>query len=154
MISCFDYTTSGESHGPGLTAIIKNIPSGIKINIDQINDNLSRRQKGYGRGGRMLIETDKVEVLAGIRKGETTGSPLCLFIKNKDYENWQNSNVDDFTRPRPGHADLIGGIKYRRKDLRDILERSSARETAIRVAVGAVAKQILSEFGIKIASLV
>lgn len=150
----FEYTTANESHGPGLTAIIKNIPAGFKIDLDKIDFQLARRQKGYGRGGRMKIETDKVEVLAGIRHGETTGSPLCLFIKNKDYENWQNKEVEDFTRPRPAHADLSGGIKYRRSDLRDILERSSARETAIRVAVGAVAKQILEEFNINIASFV
>jgi chorismate synthase len=150
----FDYTTAGESHGPGLSAVIKNIPAGFNISADKINEELSRRQKGYGRGGRMKIEKDEVQILAGIRHGEITGSPLSLFIPNKDFENWKGKQVEDFTRPRPGHADLTGGIKYHRKDLRDILERSSARETAIRVAVGAVAKQILGELGIEITSYV
>ncbi len=150
----FNFITAGESHGPGLTAIISNIPAGFKISEEKINFHLARRQKGYGRGGRMKIETDKVQILAGIRHNETTGAPLCLFIPNADYANWKDKTPEAFTRPRPGHADLVGGIKYRRKDLRDILERSSARETAIRTAVGAVAIQILECFSIQIASFV
>lgn len=154
MQTPFSFTTAGESHGPGLTAIISNIPAGFKISEEKINCHLARRQKGYGRGARMQIETDRVQVLAGLRNQETTGAPLCLFIQNTDYANWKNKTPDAFTRPRPGHADLVGGIKYRRADLRDILERSSARETAIRTAVGAVALQILECFSINIASFV
>lgn len=150
----FDYTTAGESHGRGLTAVIKNLPAGFELDLEKINFQLARRQKGYGRGGRMKIETDQVRVLAGIRGGQTTGSPLCLFIENSDFKNWEGREVETLTRPRPGHADLSGGIKYRRSDLRDILERSSARETAIRTAVGAVARQMLEEMGIEIASFV
>jgi len=150
----FNYITSGESHGKGLSVIISNVPAGVKISEEYINYQLSRRQKGYGRGGRMAIETDSVEIISGIIRGETTGSPVCLFIKNKDYENWKDKEVESITRPRPGHADLVGGIKYRRKDLRDVLERSSARETAIRVAAGAVARKCLEYLGISIASFV
>lgn len=150
----FDYTTSGESHGPGLTAIIKNVPAGFKIDLNQLNFELVRRKKGYGRGGRMKIESDALEILSGVLHGETTGSPVCLFIRNQDFENWKCNKTEEFLCPRPGHADLTGGIKYRRSDLRDILERSSARETAIRVAVGAFAKQILLEFQVRIASFV
>lgn len=153
-MSPFDYITAGESHGPGLTAVIRNVPAGFKIDLEEMNTELARRKKGYGRGGRMNIESDTVEILAGVRNGETTGAPVCLFIKNKDWENWKNKTVEEFLAPRPGHADLTGGIKYRRKDLRDILERSSARETAIRVAVGAFAKQLLKPFHILIASFV
>jgi chorismate synthase len=150
----FDYITSGESHGKMLTAVINNVPAGFKVDIDGINTDLKRRQAGYGRGGRMKIETDTVEIVAGVRNGETTGSPVCLIIKNKDYKNWENKDVEDFTRPRPGHADLTGGRKYRRSDLRDILERASARETAIRVGAGSFAKSILTEFGIRIKGFV
>ena len=150
----FEYITSGESHGKMLTAVINHVPAGFKVDTDFINKDLKRRQSGYGRGGRMQIETDKVEIVAGVRKGETTGSPVCLIIENKDYKNWENKEVEDFTRPRPGHADLVGGRKYRRSDLRDILERASARETAIRVAVGSFAKSILGEFGIQVRAFV
>ena len=154
MSKFFDYITSGESHGPVLTAIVKNLPAGFRLDLDKVNEQLARRQEGYGRGARMKIETDRVRVLSGLRKGETTGSPLCLFIENKDFANWQAKEVEDFTRPRPGHADLVGGLKYRRGDLRDILERSSARETAIRVAVGAVAREMLGELGVFFTSYV
>lgn len=150
----FEVRTAGESHGPGLTVYIGNVPAGFFIDIEKINEELARRQKGYGRGGRMAIENDRVQILAGIRKKETTGSPIVLFIENKDYQNWKEKETEPLTRPRPGHADLVGGIKYQRKDLRDILERSSARETAARVAAGSIAKQILQCFNIEIASLV
>lgn len=154
----FRYLTAGESHGKCLTAIIEGIPSGFDISPDFINNELKRRQGGYGRGGRMKIETDTVEITSGIRFGKTLGSPITLVIQNKDFENWEkimSANPKDitdekaFTTYRPGHADYAGSIKYDQKDLRNILERSSARMTAIEVAVGAVAKQILKEFDIK-----
>lgn len=154
----FRYLTAGESHGKCLTAIIEGIPSGFDISPDFINNELKRRQGGYGRGGRMKIETDTIEITSGIRFGKTLGSPITLVIQNKDFENWEkimSANPKDitdekaFTTYRPGHADYAGSIKYDQKDLRNILERSSARKTAIEVAVGAVAKQILKEFDIK-----
>ncbi len=163
------YLTAGESHGPQLTAVIDGFPSGLQISIDKLNFQLARRQKGYGRGGRMKIETDKAEILSGIRNSFTLGSPITLTIKNKDYENWIkimhpiNPISDDLnlkeqrlahetTTPRPGHADLPGGIKLNHKDFRNILERASARETAARVAIGALARQFLEKFDIQIAS--
>lgn len=161
----FRFLTSGESHGKCLTAIIEGVPAGIKIRRDIIDADLSRRQCGYGRGGRMKIEKDTVEIKSGIRLGKTTGAPICLEIKNNDYANWEEAmsvdeyeyptesfikNVNDkaFTKARPGHADYAGFVKYNLNDLRDVLERSSARKTAIETAVGSVAKQILKEFGI------
>lgn len=161
----FRFLTSGESHGKCLTAIIEGVPAGFRIKTSVINDELARRQVGYGRGGRMKIEKDTVEIKSGIRFGKTTGAPICLEVKNKDFENWQevmNTEHLDypaqetlkkikekaFTTVRPGHADYAGSIKYNFTDLRNVLERSSARKTAIEVAVGAVAKQILREFGI------
>ncbi len=161
----FRFLTSGESHGKCLTAIIEGVPAGIRIKPDIINKDLARRQTGYGRGGRMKIESDTVEIKSGVRFGKSTGAPICLEIKNKDYENWQDamdtSSYDyptedflrkieekSFTKARPGHADYAGSIKYNLSDLRDVLERSSARKTAIEVAVGSVAKQILREFGV------
>ena len=153
----FRFLTSGESHGKGLTAIIEGIPAGFEIDINAIDKDLQRRQSGYGRGDRMQIETDKVKILSGIRFGKTLGSPITLFIENKDFENWEkimSTQTEDFTEEksfskyRPGHADFAGSIKYNQKDLRNILERSSARKTAIEVAVGAVAKQILNKFSI------
>lgn len=157
------YFTAGESHGKQLTAIIDGIPSGLKITESDINKDLKRRQGGYGRGGRMKIETDRVEIVSGIRFGRTTGAPITLIIENKDYKNWKKKmsvlerDYDEsifVTKPRPGHADLSGCIKYDEKDIRNILERSSARETAARVASGVVAKRILEEFDIKIMSTV
>lgn len=157
-MSNFRYLTSGESHGKSLTAIIEGIPAGFDINPDFINNELKRRQQGYGRGGRMKIESDTVEITSGIRFGKTIGSPITLVIQNKDFENWQKimssmpqdyTEEKSFTAYRPGHADFAGSVKYKRTDLRDILERSSARKTAIEVAVGAVAKQILETFDIK-----
>lgn len=160
-MSMFRFLTSGESHGKCLTAIIEGLPSGFEIDVDFINNELKRRQSGYGRGERMQIESDTVEITSGIRFGKTLGSPITLVIQNKDYENWQKimsvksedyTEEKSFTQCRPGHADYAGSIKYNQKDLRNILERSSARKTAIEVAVGAVAKQILNKFGIKCSS--
>lgn len=153
----FRFLTSGESHGKCLTAIIEGIPAGLDIDIDFINNELKRRQQGYGRGDRMKIENDTVEITSGIRFGKTLGSPVTLVIRNKDFENWQkimsvspDDKTDDksFSIYRPGHADYAGSIKYNQKDLRNILERSSARKTAIEVAVGAVAKLLLKVLGI------
>ncbi|MFC1856237.1 chorismate synthase [Thermodesulfobacteriota bacterium] len=152
------YLTAGESHGKQLTTIIEGVPSGLEITEDDISTDLIRRQGGYGRGGRMKIEKDRIEILSGVRFGETTGAPMTLVIKNKDFKNWTKKmsilkdDLDEsifITKPRPGHADLPGIIKYDQRDIRNILERSSARETATRVAVGAVAKKILKLFGIE-----
>ncbi len=160
----FNFITAGESHGKGLVAIIEGLPAGLKIDVDFINRELWRRQQGYGRGGRMKIESDTAEIISGVRHGKTLGSPVALLVRNRDFENWQDvMNVeprefdDDkrarrLTRPRPGHTDLAGGLKYDTHDLRDILERASARETAARVAVGAFARLLLKEFDIEIAS--
>ena len=162
------YLTSGESHGKALLCIIDGICSGLSISKEDINKDLLRRQKGYGRGGRMKIESDSVQILSGVRWGKTLGSPIALLIENKDWQNWKDimsSELRDsrlqtpdsrlsVTRPRPGHADLAGAIKYNTHDIRNVLERSSARETAERVAVGAVAKKFLSEFNIKVISYV
>ncbi len=153
------YLTAGESHGKALLAIIEGLPAGIKLDGSEINILLERRQGGYGRGGRMSIEKDEVEFISGLRSSYTLGSPLGLLIKNRDWENWQTAMdpldpVIDMSkrvaRPRPGHADLPGGIKYGHKDMRNILERASARETAARVAVGAVAKELLKALGIRV----
>ncbi|MCL4872917.1 chorismate synthase [bacterium] len=155
------YLTAGESHGPELTAIVEGMPSGLKVSPADIDADLKRRQAGYGRGGRMKIESDRVEITSGVRNGLTLGSPVTLKIRNRDWENWKeimaaDSAISDrtVTRPRPGHADLTGGLKYGHSDLRNILERSSARETAMRVASGALAKRLLHEFGISVFSWV
>jgi len=157
------FFTAGESHGKGLAGIIEGIPSGLGIRAADIDSDLKRRQKGYGRGGRMKIESDSAEILSGVRWGRTTGAPISLFIKNRDWENWKEGmsaeekdagSIPPLTRPRPGHADLPGALKYNEKDIRNILERSSARETAMRVALGAVAKKFLQEFGIEIGSFI
>lgn len=155
----FRFLTAGESHGQCLTAIVEGLPAGVKIDLDLINKDLARRQQGYGRGGRMLIETDKVEILSGVRFGQTLGDPITLKVKNKDWDNWQErmsvtgeSVGPAVTAARPGHADLTGVKKYERTDIRDILERASARETATRVAVGALAKNLLNACGIHIIS--
>lgn len=157
------YLTAGESHGPQLTAIVEGMPAGVPMSADFINRQLFRRQQGYGRGGRMKIESDTVEILSGVRWGATIGSPVTLVVQNRDWPNWQEkmSPLPEFrddasavTRPRPGHADLSGVLKYGHQDARNVLERSSARETAVRVAVGAVAKQFLAEFGIHVGGYV
>ncbi|WP_029188503.1 chorismate synthase [Streptococcus suis] len=157
------YLTAGESHGPRLTAIIEGVPAGLPLTAEDINEDLKRRQGGYGRGSRMQIETDRVEITAGVRHGKTTGAPITLNVTNKDHQKWLDimavENIEEklkskrrIKHPRPGHADLVGGMKYRFDDLRNSLERSSARETTMRVAVGAVAKRILAELDIEIAN--
>lgn len=156
------FLTAGESHGPGLVAIIEGLPSGISVQIEAINAELALRQRGAGRGGRMKIERDEVKILSGLRFGYTLGSPLSILIENRDWVNWQErmsqTPVESVTiqvvEPRPGHADLAGALKYNTADCRDILERASARETAARVAVGAVAKELLGQFGITVGSQV
>src|SRR5438552_13105193 len=155
------FETAGESHGECLVATLNGLPAGIPISLETVNRELWRRQQGYGRGGRMKIETDRAEIVAGVRHSHTIGSPVAILIRNKDWENWTEVlPVEDMdggedkrkpvTRPRPGHADLAGAIKYNFHDARYILERASARETAARVAVGALAKALLGEFGIEI----
>jgi len=157
------YLTAGESHGPRLTAIIEGIPAGLPLTAEDINEDLKRRQGGYGRGGRMKIESDQVIFTSGVRHGKTTGAPITMDVINKDHQKWLDimsaEDIEDrlkskrkITHPRPGHADLVGGIKYRFDDLRNSLERSSARETTMRVAVGAVAKRLLAELDMEIAN--
>jgi len=157
------YLTAGESHGKALIGILEGIPSGLSLSAEDINRDLGRRQMGYGRGGRMKIESDHAEILSGVRWGKTIGSPITLLIENKDYKNWikgmspyaeDDGSIPAVTRPRPGHADLTGAIKYYHHDMRNVLERSSARETAVRVALGAVAKKFLQAFHITIGSFV
>ena len=159
----FKFTTAGESHGRALVAIIEGLPAGLPISVEQINHELKRRQWGYGRGGRMKIEQDAVEILSGVRHGLTLGSPLAMIINNKEWENWSDvmaaeprelpaEKARSVTRPRPGHADLSGGQKFGARDLRNVLERASARETASRGACGAVAKQLLATFGAEVRS--
>lgn len=159
----FTFTTAGESHGRALVATVEGLPAGVPIDLDYINHELWRRQQGYGRGGRMKIETDRVQILSGVRHGESIGSPIALMVENRDFANWLEVMAVEkpevaperdrkVIRPRPGHADLVGGQKYQRRDLRDILERASARETTMRVAVGALAKLLLRECGIRFAS--
>ncbi|ANE84866.1 chorismate synthase [Bacillus cereus] len=158
------YITAGESHGPQLTTIIEGVPAGLSLVADDINEELARRQKGYGRGRRMQIETDQVQILSGVRHGETLGSPIALVVENRDFAHWtkimgaeplteqeEKEMKRKVTKPRPGHADLNGAIKYGHRDMRNVLERSSARETTVRVAAGAVAKKVLAELGIKVA---
>ncbi len=160
------FLTAGESHGPALVVIVEGMPAGVPLSAADLSPDLARRQLGYGRGRRMAIEQDRAEIRAGIRRGQTLGSPIALEIRNRDWANWQHTMSPDadpdeslpgarraaVTRPRPGHADLSGGVKYDRQDLRDILERASARETAARVAAGAVARTLLRQLGIEIAS--
>jgi len=160
------FLTAGESHGQALVITVDGMPAGLALDIDALNAQLRRRQGGYGRGRRMQIESDRAEILAGVRHGLTTGAPIALLIKNRDWVNWQQtmhveaempegatgSRKTDVTRPRPGHADLAGAIKYGHTDIRDVLERASARETASRVAAGSLARQLLGRFGIRIAS--
>ncbi len=153
------FLTAGESHGPELVAVVEGVPAGFDIDIAKINADLARRQKGYGRGGRMLIEKDEVRLVSGIRFGRTMGSPITFIIENRDYKNWQKRMSADpgdrgeatlVTRPRPGHADLAGVLKYNLEDIRDVLERASARETTARVAIGALTKELLAPFGVTI----
>jgi chorismate synthase len=159
----FRFTTAGESHGRGLVAILEGIPAGLPLAAERVNAELKRRMGGYGRGARMKIEADQIEWLAGVRAGETLGSPIAMLVWNRDWEHWQDVMAPEadapggerrrqVTRPRPGHADLTGSLKYDRQDARDILERASARETVARVACGAVCKVLLDQFGIEIGS--
>ena len=162
-MSRFTFVSAGESHGPSLTVIVTGMPAGVRLDRERINRDLARRQHGYGRGGRMKIEQDEVEITGGVRGGETIGSPIAISIRNRDFENWRGAmdpwELDEkethkrrVHAPRPGHVDLIGGMKYDRRDLRDVLERASARETASRVAAGAIAKELLRNFDIDIRS--
>ncbi|MCY0881906.1 MAG: chorismate synthase [Firmicutes bacterium] len=151
------WMTAGESHGPGLVGIIDGVPAGVEVTEEIVNRDLARRQQGYGRGGRMLIEHDRVEIWGGVRHERTMGSPVALLVKNRDFANWAESMAPGagkpdriVTRPRPGHADLVGGIKYNHRDLRNVLERASARETTMRVALGAIARSFLQELGIEV----
>jgi len=154
------YLTAGESHGRALVGILEGMPAGLPLSLGAINEQLARRQRGFGRGGRQLIERDQAEVLSGVRFGRTLGSPIAVLIWNRDWENWRERmdpwreppDYRPVTVPRPGHADLAGAIKYQHRDVRNVLERASARETAVRVALGAIARQLLSHFGIEIAS--
>ncbi|MGC8487874.1 MAG: chorismate synthase [Clostridia bacterium] len=149
--------TAGESHGPGLLGIVEGVPAGIALAREDVNRDLSRRQKGYGRGKRMEIERDEVEIFGGVRHGYTLGSPVAFLVRNRDFSHWTDTMSPDpapthrvVTRPRPGHADLVGGVKYGHDDLRNVLERASARETTMRVALGAVARQFLDGVGVKV----
>lgn len=160
------FLTAGESHGKALVAIVEGVPAGLRVDVDQITRHLRRRQGGYGRGRRMAIESDRAEIVSGVRKGVTTGAPITLLIANRDWVNWQltmhvepeppaaatGARRSPVVRPRPGHADLAGAAKYEHEDIRDVLERASARETAARVAVGALARQMLAAIGIEITS--
>jgi chorismate synthase len=148
------FLTAGESHGPGLTAILEGMPAGLRLDRAALDQELARRQKGYGSGGRMKIERDQVRISAGIAAGRTTGAPLALHINNLDYAKWRERDIPAMTTPRPGHADLTGAVKYGYRELRLALERASARETAARVAVGAVCKQLLAAFDIAVGSYV
>ncbi|HSS21414.1 MAG TPA: chorismate synthase [Pyrinomonadaceae bacterium] len=159
----FRFTTAGESHGRALVAILEGMPAGLPVDLDQLNHELQRRQWGYGRGGRMKIEQDRAEILSGVRHGLTLGSPVALLVQNKDWASWTEVMAAEpievpgeksraLKRPRPGHADLAGGQKYDARDLRNVLERASARETAARVACGALAKQLLFSFGVELGS--
>lgn len=165
MLRRLRLTTAGESHGPGLTAILEGLPAGLPVDFERLERDLARRQHGHGRGRRMQIEHDRAEIRAGVRNGETIGSPLALWIENRDWPNWQRAMAADpaafdaefaelrrLRSPRPGHVDLAGGLKYLRRDLRDLLERASARESAARVAAGAFAKMLLAQLGVEIRS--
>lgn len=154
------YYTAGESHGQALVGIVEGVPAGLSLSSEYINHQLWRRQQGYGRGGRMRIETDKVEILSGVRFGKTLGSPIALMIRNKDWQNWtekmavegSGKGIEKITLPRPGHADYVGSVKYGFDDIRNVIDRASARETAMRVACCAISKKFLEEFGIYIGS--
>jgi chorismate synthase len=156
----FRFVTAGESHGPGLTAIVEGLPAGLELRPEDIDRDLARRQLGHGRGGRMKIEKDRAQVTAGIRHGHTLGSPVCMWIENRDYQNWEermnpwpvDAEVEEVHLPRPGHADLAGIQKFGHTDVRNVLERASARETAARVAAGALAKAFLRALGVEVRS--
>ena len=144
------FFTAGESHGPGLTAILEGMPAGLPLTAEDINIDLRRRQKGYGAGGRMQIEKDGIVVTSGVMNGMTTGAPIALHVQNRDFKSWKERDITPITTPRPGHADLTGAVKYGYRELRLSLERASARETTMRVAIGAICKKYLAEFGIAV----
>ena len=148
------FLTAGESHGPEVSAIVEGVPAGLPVDRDVLNHEMARRQKGYGSGGRMRIEKDAVQITGGVMDGKTTGGPIAIRLPNLDYAKWRDREIEPLTVPRPGHADLTGALKYRYRELRLSLERASARETAARVAVGAICKQLLARFGIRIGSYV
>src|SRR5918992_4031670 len=156
----FRFTTAGESHGPGLVAVVEGLPAGLRLDREALDRDMARRQLGHGRGGRMKIESDTVEVRAGIRHGRTLGSPVALLVANRDYANWEErmspwpvaAEVEESHLPRPGHADLVGMQKFGHRDARNVLERASARETAARVAAGALAKELLRALGVSVHS--
>jgi chorismate synthase len=159
-MAAFGFTTAGESHGPGLVAIVEGLPAGLALDRERLDREMARRQLGHGRGGRMKIESDAVEIRAGVRHGHTLGSPIAVLVANRDYENWEermnpwpvDASVEEVHTPRPGHADLAGLLKYGHSDVRNVLERASARETAARVAAGAIAKEFLRTLGVSIFS--
>jgi chorismate synthase len=159
-MSCFRFTTAGESHGPGLVAIVEGMPAGLTLEREALDRDMARRQLGHGRGGRMKIETDTVEIRSGLRHGRTLGSPIAVLVANRDYANWEErmnpwpveSEVDEVHLPRPGHADLVGAQKYGHDDIRNVLERASARETAARVAAGSIARGFLGALGVDVRS--
>ncbi len=159
-MAAFRFTTAGESHGPGLVAIVEGLPAGLEIDRERVDRDMARRQLGHGRGGRMKIETDSVEIRSGVRHGRTLGSPVAVLVANRDYANWEermnpwpvDADVDEVHTPRPGHADLAGLQKYGFSDVRNVLERASARETAARVAAGGLAKELLHAFGVEVRS--
>src|ERR671922_1789829 len=159
-MTAFRFTTAGESHGPGLVTIVEGLPAGLELDRGRLDREMARRQLGFGRGGRMKIERDSVEVRSGVRHGRTLGGPVAVLVANRDYENWEermspwpvDSNVEEVHTPRPGHADLAGLLKFGHSDVRNVLERASARETAARVAAGALAKELLRAFGVSVHS--
>ena len=154
------FTTAGESHGPGLVAIVEGLPAGLELDRDALDREMARRQLGHGRGGRMKIESDTVEIRSGVRHGRALGSPIAVLVANRDYPNWDermnpwpvDAEVEESHLPRPGHADLAGSLKYGHRDVRNVLERASARETAARVAAGALAKEFLKALGVSVHS--
>src|SRR5690348_16971707 len=159
-MSGFRFTTAGESHGPGLVAIVEGLPAGLELDREALNRDMARRQLGHGRGGRMKIESDAVEIRSGVRHGRTLGSPIAVLVDNRDYPNWEermnpwpvDAEVEQSHLPRPGHADLAGALKFGHADVRNVLERASARETAARVAAGAIAKGFLAAVGVSVHS--
>src|SRR5215218_5371236 len=156
----FRFTTAGESHGPGLVAVVEGLPAGLELDRERLDREMARRQLGHGRGGRMKIERDSVEIRSGVRHGRTLGSPVAVLVPNRDYANWEermspwpvDAEVEEVHTPRPGHADLAGLLKFGHSDVRNVLERASARETAARVAAGALAKELLRTFGVSVHS--
>src|SRR5689334_1113653 len=159
-MTAFRFTTAGESHGPGLVAIVEGLPAGLELDREALNRDMARRQLGHGRGGRMKIERDSVEIRSGVRHGRTLGSPVAVLVANRDYPNWEermnpwpvDAEVEESHLPRPGHADLTGAMKYAFSDVRNVLERASARETAARVAAGSLAKELLRALGVEVYS--